>query len=455
MSQIKHYIAAGKRYLIDKDYRFSVNHSLNLYKYMSDEKFIKRMFKIRMGYDLDLNNPQTFNEKLQWLKLYDRKPEYIQMVDKYEAKKYVTSVIGEEYIIPTLGVWERFEDIDFDALPKQFVLKCTHDSGGLVICRDKSSFNKNEARKLINKSLKRNYFWNGREWPYKNVKPRIMAEKYMEDDFFNKKEFRNYKFFEFDGVSKALYLDKKFNDKSTEADYFDIKLNYLNISNVYPASYDLQIKNEKLGKMKRLTEELLKVNPDLSVDFFEVNGCAYFGEITFTQWTGIIPYSPESWDTTLGRWIKVPEEYGAGYTLISDGYVLLLHKKAPAGLIDYKFFCFSGTPRLLYISKGMENHSTAEISFYGMDGKEKDFHRSDYKPYHNAVIPQNFNELRDKAQQLASSVDCPFTRIDMYSINNKVYFSEITFTPCGGFLPFYPKTADLELGRYIKLPIEN
>jgi len=149
--------------------------------FLSDKMYLKLIYRAKLGKKLDLKNPKTFNEKLQWLKLYNRKPEYTKMVDKYEVKKYVADLIGEEYVIPTLGVWEKFDDIDFDSLPNQFVLKCTHDSGGLVICKDKSKLDIASAKSKIENSLKRNYYKYGREWPYKNVKPRIIAEKFMID----------------------------------------------------------------------------------------------------------------------------------------------------------------------------------------------------------------------------------------------------------------------------------
>ncbi|MBR5061524.1 MAG: glycosyl transferase, partial [Prevotella sp.] len=162
-----------------------------------DRKYIEYIWKKKMNYPLNLDNPQTFNEKLQWIKLYDHNPLYTKMVDKYEAKEYVASIIGDEYIIKTLGVWDRFDDIDFSTLPKQFVLKCTHDSGGLVICKDKSKLDIQAAKKKIEKSLKKNYYYIAREWPYKNVKRRIIAEEYIEDE--KTKELRDYKFFCFNG----------------------------------------------------------------------------------------------------------------------------------------------------------------------------------------------------------------------------------------------------------------
>ena len=193
-------------------------------KNLSDEKFIKLEYYACIGKKLNLKNPQTFNEKLQWLKLYDHKPEYTTMVDKYLAKKYVADKIGEEYIIPTLGIYDHFDEIDFDALPEQFVLKCTHDSGGLVICRDKSKLDVESAKNKIKKSLKRNYFWSGREWPYKNVKPRIIAEEYMVDE--SGYELKDYKFFCFRGIPKFLYVAcDMFHDRQAQIGFFDIEGN--------------------------------------------------------------------------------------------------------------------------------------------------------------------------------------------------------------------------------------
>ena len=170
-----------------------------------------------MGKKLNLKNPQTFNEKLQWLKLYDRKPIYTTMVDKYEVKQFVANIIGEEYIIPTLGVWNSFDDIDFDSLPDRFVLKTTHDSGGVVICSDKRKLDLDTARKKLTKSLKNNFYYQGREWPYKNVKPRIIAEKYVIDDITG--ELRDYKFFCFDGDPKFMFIATERQDSRTLQGY--------------------------------------------------------------------------------------------------------------------------------------------------------------------------------------------------------------------------------------------
>ena len=275
-----------------------------------DRQYLKMMYRKLIGKELNLDNPETFNEKLQWLKLYNRKPEYTKMVDKYEVKKYVADLIGEEYIIPTLGVWDRVEDIDFDALPNQFVLKCTHDSGGLVICRDKSTLDIPEAIKKLKRSLKRNFYWYGREWPYKNVKPRIIAEKYMEDDSY--KELRDYKFFCFDGKVKLLFIATERSNKNSETkfDFFDTEYNHLNIRNGHPNSDKPVEKPQNFEKMKELSSVLSKGIPHVRVDFYEVNGKVKFGEMTFFHWSGLVPFEPEEWDHKIGSWIKLPEKTG-------------------------------------------------------------------------------------------------------------------------------------------------
>jgi len=274
-----------------------------------DAEFLAGLFKKNLGYDLDIVNPKTFNEKLQWLKLYDRKPEYTRMVDKYEVKNYVAAKIGKEHIIPTLGIYDSFEEVDFEKLPKQFVLKCTHDSNSALICRDKDAFDIKKAKSVLESKLKRNYYWESREWPYKHVKPRIIVETFMKEE----------------------------------------------------------------------TEDL---------------------------WEG--------------------------------------------GIIDYKFYCFSGEPKFLYISGGLENHDTAKISFYNLDLTEAAFQRIDYSQFDKIPrIPTHYEEMIDMAKVLSQSL--PFVRIDLYEIGGVVYFSEFTFSPCGGMMPFNPSEYDERIGELINI----
>ncbi len=299
LKKIMKYCKEPKRILLFLD-------SKGLFKWMPDKWYLKFFFKINMRKKLNLEYPYTYNEKIQWLKLYDRNPLYNKLVDKYEVKKYVADLIGYEYIIPSIDVYDKFEEIDFDKLPNQFVLKCTHDSGGLVICKDKNNFDKEMARKKIKKSLKNNYFYNGREWPYKNVKPRIIAEQYMKDDTNN-------------------------------------------------------------------------------------------------------------------------------------------------FLTDYKFFCFNGEPKYLYVSEGLDNHSTARMDFFDMDFKPAEFYRPDYaRLQHMPTKPTNFEKMKEISRKL--SKDMSFVRVDLYEIDQKIYFSELTFSPCSGYMRIKPEEWDLKLGNMLNLP---
>lgn len=276
------------------------------YIHISDEKFLKLAYKLVFDKKLDLNNPKTFNEKIQWLKINNRKDIYTIMVDKYAVKKYVADKIGKQYIIPTLGVYDSFEEIDFEKLPNQFVLKCTHDSGGLAICKDKKNFDYGLAKKILNKHLKTDCYMLGREWPYKNVNRKIIAEKFMADS------------------------------------------------------------NQKHG------------------------------------------------------------------------------------LIDYKFHCFNGEPKFLYVSEGLENHETAKMCYLNMDFSLAPFQRKDFVNFNSIPKkPNNYDEMKDIARKL--SKDIPMVRVDLYEINNKVYFSELTLFPGGGFIKLYPEKYDKIIGEWLKI----
>ena len=270
-----------------------------------DRLYLKWLFRLKMGKKLDLDNPRTFSEKLQWLKLYNRKPEYTQMVDKYEAKRYVAGIIGEEYIIPTLGVWDRVEDINFDQLPNQFVLKCTHDSGGIVICSDKSKLDINAAKKKLKRSLTRDFYAQNREWPYKNVKHRIIGEAYMVDE--SGYELKDYKWFCYNGEPKALFIatDRGLEGEETKFDFFDADFNHLPFTNGHPNSPHPVLKPQSFEKMKELAAKLSQGQPHLRVDFYDINGRIYFGELTFYHWSGMVPFEPEEWDYKFGEWIKL------------------------------------------------------------------------------------------------------------------------------------------------------
>lgn len=275
--------------------------------WMSDKAYLRVVFHGEMGKRLNLSNPQTYNEKLQWLKLYDRNPDYVKLVDKYRVREYIKNTIGEEYLIPLLGVWERAEEIDFDKLPNQFVLKCNHDSGSIIVCRDKSRFDVAGAISKLNKCLKIGTYSFGREWPYKDVKPCIIAEKYMEDA--DTQELRDYKFFAFDGEIRAVFIasDRQNENKPTAFDFFDMEFNHLNIINGHPMADKTIEKPKNFDEMRQLSSKLSKGIPHVRVDFYEVNGKTYFGEMTFYHHSGFTPFEPEEWDYTFGSWITLPK----------------------------------------------------------------------------------------------------------------------------------------------------
>lgn len=277
-----------------------------LMRFIPDKSYLKICYRLKTHKKLNLKNPQTFNEKIQWLKLYNRKPEYTTMVDKYRVRDYIKEKIGEEYLIPLVGgPYTSVDEIDLDALPDQFVLKCNHDSGSVVICRDKKDFDFEAARQKLDDCLKHNFWYLGREWPYKDVKPCIIAEKYMVDE-------------------------------------------------------------------------------------------------------------------------------------------------SGSELKDYKFYCFNGIPYFLYVSQGLENHETARISFLNLNWSFASFSRSDYQPLEKLPPkPLKFDEMISITQKL--SKDIPFLRVDLYEINGQVYFGELTFFAAGGFMPFYPKKADLEVGKLLDI----
>ncbi|MBO4897227.1 MAG: glycosyl transferase [Clostridia bacterium] len=307
IDRIKHYIKHPNRI-----YAFFANRGF--FNFMPDDKYLKMAYKLKTGNKLNLENPKTFNEKVQWMKINCRDPFLTQLVDKYGVREYIREKLGEDYIVPMCGgPWKSVDEIDIDALPERFVLKCTHDSGGLCICPNKAEFDFEKAKKIINKSLKREYFWTGREWPYKNVEPRIIAEEFLDD--------------------------------------------------------------------------------------FE------------------------------------PGEEGFG-----------------GGLTDYKFHVFNGKSKFFSVGKGLEKHFGKRISFYDMDGNEMPFKRKDYKGFDvKPKFPDNMAELIKTAEKLAADIPAPFVRVDLYSIKNRIYFSEATFFPCGGAIPFDPPEWDGILGDWIDL----
>lgn len=293
------------RYFKDKDFRIHVNTKLGFYDRMSDEAYLKMLFKADLGYDLDLENPKTFCEKLQWLKLYNRKKEYTVMADKYLSKQYVSEKVGQQYVVPLLGVWDKFSDIDFNVLPDQFVLKCNHDSGTVILCRDKSKLDMQNAEFLLNGALNCDYFKFNREWPYKNIPRKIIAEEYLESE--EGKNLTDYKFFCFNGVPKIMYVIEGASESPTEA-FFDMDQHYLDLEMEDPRPETPPKLPATFNEMKNLAAVLSEGIPFIRVDFFCLRNRLYVGELTFFHQSGLMPIKPKSWDLLLGEWLQLPKK---------------------------------------------------------------------------------------------------------------------------------------------------
>lgn len=294
---------------------FAVTQLLSMhgfYHNMSDEAYLSMLYKrfFKGKKKLDLKQPETLTEKVQWLKLYDHRDIYTRMVDKYEAKKVVAERVGEEYVIPTLGVWDNFEEIDFDTLPDQFVLKCTHDSGGIYFCKDKASFNREDARTFFERRLTSEPFWQSREWAYKNIKPRILAEPLIEE--LGNLDSVEYKVSCFDGRVGFITVCRGIAHSSFDVrknDFYDRDFKPLPFrTKYYDNSGVHNEKPEKLDEIIRFCEAVAQEIPYVRIDFYLLKDKIFFGEATFYTWGGFIHFVPEEWDRKLGDMIKLPQK---------------------------------------------------------------------------------------------------------------------------------------------------
>lgn len=275
-------------------------------KWMHDETYIKIIYRLQVKKKLNLERPTTFNEKLQWLKLNERTAKYTIMVDKIAAKEYVAKCIGEEYVIPTIGMWEKAEDIDFQKLPEKFVLKCNHDSSSIVFCKDKRKLDNQKTRKELNYCLRNNGYWYGREWPYKNVKPCIFAEKLMENSGSRKDEsLLVYKFLCFNGEPKIIQTIQNDKKENESIDYFDCDWNLLDMRQNFPNSSRPLERPKALNEMIIIASKLSKGLPFIRVDLYEIDGKVFFSEFTFFSDDGMNRFYPDYWDALLGEWIKL------------------------------------------------------------------------------------------------------------------------------------------------------
>lgn len=289
---------------------------LGFLRYMSDEQWIKTMWRVRTGRNINLENPRGFNEKLNWIKLYDRNPQYTNMVDKYLVRDYIRDTIGEDYLFPLLGVWDNANDINFESLPNEFVLKCNHNSGeGMCVCKDKSVLNTEEVRKKIQIALGKNYYLSEREWPYKNVQPKVICEKFMKDNSpaNHTGTLIDYKFHCFNGEPKFLYVGV---DDISEGSKGELKLSFLDMNWETPEYYrkdhkPMPIKVDKpktFDEMVYVARKLSKGIPFVRVDLYSIDDKVYFSEFTFFPGGGFGFFSPEKWENLIGDWIELPNK---------------------------------------------------------------------------------------------------------------------------------------------------
>lgn len=295
------------KFLVNRQARFNFLSAKGLYNHIPDEEYIKKQYKVYTGKKLNLVTPKSFNEKMQWLKLNDRKPIYTKLVDKYLVRRFVTAVLGEEFLIPLLGVWDSAEKIDFEKLPDSFVLKCNHNSGeGMCICKEKSQVDFSSVKCELNYAMGRNYWQHAREWPYKNVERKIIAEKYMEDD--SGTELKDYKFFTFGGKVAFIEVDyNRFTDH--HRNFYTPKWEYVPFTTCYPT--DAKHKIAKPCCLERMIESAEKLayaagTPKfVRVDMYIVDNKIYFGEMTFYHGAGYEKFVPEEYGIRLGNMIKI------------------------------------------------------------------------------------------------------------------------------------------------------
>lgn len=297
-----------KNFLLDKKLRLNYLTKLGLTNHISDERFLRMKYKCNFGKELCLDSPASFNEKLQWLKIYDRKPEYTVMVDKYRVRDYIADKIGSEYLLPLIGVWDSPDEIDFCVLPTQFAMKCNHNSGlGMCLCTDKSKLNVEKVKKELHRGLKQDYYLTCREWPYKDVPRKIIAEQFMKSD---EGGLTDYKIHCFNGVPKLILVCKdRFKSTGLTEDFFSPQWEHLNICRPkHPNASQPIPQPEELAQMLSLAQRLSRDIPFLRVDFYIIEHRIYFSELTFFPASGFEKFVPEVWDRIMGDWLMLPEK---------------------------------------------------------------------------------------------------------------------------------------------------
>ena len=290
--------------ILPRSFRGKLMHSLS---FLPDKTYIALFFFTTTGRLPNLKNPKLFGEKQQWLKLHHRHPEYTELVDKLAVRKHIDECLGEGHCFPLLGVWQSFDEIDFDALPEAFVLKCNHDSGSTKVIRSKSSLSAERMKELkahFDRRLKHDFFPAGREYPYKGIKPFILAERLMQDPSCPDRDIEDYKFFCFNGEPKIMFIAT---DRNTDCrfDFFDMEFNHLNIRNLHPNADRIPEKPKEFEELKEIAAKLSQGMEFVRVDLYALDGTVYFGEYTFFHGGGFNLFYPLEWERKLGDWIKL------------------------------------------------------------------------------------------------------------------------------------------------------
>ena len=292
------------RKVFSSDFRGKMMYAL---KFLPDKIYLNLFYFSTTGRFINFKNPKGFNEKQQWLKVNDRRPEYTKLVDKLAVREHIDSVLGEGHLFPLLGKWESFDDVDFSTLPNQFVLKCNHDSGSTKVIKDKSALTQkdfDEMKIFFSRRLSHDFFYAGREYPYKGIKPCIIAEQLMVDEKNPEKSIEDYKFFCFNGVPKVMFVAT---DRSIDCrfDFFDMEFNHLDIFNIHPNADKPIKKPELFDEMKDIAAKLSQGMKFVRIDLYELNGRIYFGEYTFFHGGGFQLFSPPKWERKLGDWLDI------------------------------------------------------------------------------------------------------------------------------------------------------
>lgn len=432
-------------------------------QFLPDKPYLSLRYRCHMGHWMSWKHPKTFTEKIQWLKVYDFKPWYTQLVDKLAVKEYVAERIGKEYVIPTFAVWNSVSDINWDSLPLKFVLKTTHGGGGggVVVCRDKYSFNKEKAIEKLKLSMRTNAGYSFREKPYIRVPRKIIAERLMEEyDSYGRpigKDLPDYKFFCFDGEPQYCQVIRDRHTKET-IDFYDMEWKHMPFVGLNPYDTDGARngsspveKPQHLELLKSICRKLSKNLKFSRIDLYVIDNKEYFGEITFYPASGFGFFDPSDWDKKLGDLIDLQRKTlgGGKITIGDDAKSFHVYAENDNELNDYKFFCFGGQCKFFKVDFGrfVEHHA----NYYSPDGKLLPFGEKGLEPdpNHELNLPSNLKDMIAIAEKLSAGFR--FLRVDLYNVSGKIFFGELTFYPASGLGPFVPEEWDEKIGMMLQL----